>query len=121
MAATAKVKARRYINMMLTMLLGTVAQVVLDICCLGRVARYFLVINHLFREIFPLARTEENGTMVCVPVRLVFYDAGCQLSLMVIFRATSMHDAIVILKAMVGTASSSQQPLSDIVSHADDG
>lgn len=94
----------------------------LDFVIWGGLHGLFLVINHLFREIFPLARTEGKRIPMAVRATLGwFFTMLAVVVTMVIFRAASIHDAIVILQAMVGIAASSQQPLTDIVSSADDG
>src|SRR5690606_8917948 len=82
----------------------------------------FLVANHLFREIFPLARTEGKRWPTFLRSILGWFFTMLAVAVtMVIFRATSIHDAMVILKAMMGVTSGKHPPLSDIVSHADDG
>ncbi len=116
-------KTRRYINMMLTMLLGGLWHGAgWTFVIWGGLHGIFLVMNHLFREVFPLSRTENNLWASRIRTLLGWFFTMLAVTVtMVIFRATSMHDAVLILKAMVGIASSNHQPLSDIVGHADDG
>jgi D-alanyl-lipoteichoic acid acyltransferase DltB (MBOAT superfamily) len=118
-----KGKTRRYVNMMLTMLLGGLWHGAgWTFVIWGGLHGIFLVANHLFREIFPLARTEGKRWPTLIRTALGWFFTMLAVTVtMVIFRATSIHDALVILKAMVGIASSNHPPLSDIVGHADDG
>lgn len=116
-------KTRRYINMLLTMLLGGLWHGAgWTFIIWGGLHGLFLVMNHLFREVFPLSRTENNLWASRIRTLLGWFFTMLAVTVtMVIFRATSMHDAILILKAMVGIASSDHLPLSKIVDHADDG
>ncbi len=118
-----KGKTRRYTNMLLTMLLGGLWHGAgWTFVIWGGLHGIFLVINHLFREAFPLALTQNNRWLSLTRSLLGWFFTILAVTVtMVIFRATSIHDAIVILKAMAGIASSHHLPLSDIVSHADDG
>ena len=118
-----KGKTRRYVNMLLTMLLGGLWHGAgWTFVIWGGLHGIFLVANHLFREIFPLARTEGKRWPTLIRTALGWFFTMLAVTVtMVIFRATSIHDALVILKAMVGIASSNHPPLSDIVGHADDG
>ena len=116
-------KARRYTNMMLTMLLGGLWHGAgWTFVIWGGLHGVFLIANHLFRELFPLARTEGKRWPTWIRTILGWFFTMLAVTVtMVIFRATSIHDAVIILKAMMGIASSDHLPLSKIVDHADDG
>ncbi|HQQ73858.1 MAG TPA: MBOAT family protein [Pseudomonadales bacterium] len=116
-------KARRLINMMITMLLGGLWHGAgWTFIVWGGLHGLFLVSNHLFREIFPIPKQPAKSWHA--PARSI---AGwCITSLaivssMTVFRATSLADAVTILQAMVGISADSTAPIANIVDHADDG
>ncbi|MCC7517415.1 MAG: MBOAT family protein [Pseudomonadales bacterium] len=116
-------RLRRYINMMITMLLGGLWHGAgWTFVVWGGLHGLFLVINHLFRELFPLTKTEGKRWPSLIRSAIGWLLTMLAIVLtMVIFRATSLHDALVILKAMAGLNHGSPAPLSDIVSHSEDG
>ncbi len=118
-----KGKTRRHINLMLTMLLGGLWHGAgWTFIIWGGLHGIYLTINHVFREFFPppsnsktaTARTRAALGWLLTTLGVVFA--------FVIFRATSAHDALVVLQAMTGTLSAVDgETVIPILEHADDG
>jgi D-alanyl-lipoteichoic acid acyltransferase DltB (MBOAT superfamily) len=117
-------KTRRYINLMITMLLGGLWHGAgWTFVIWGGLHGVYLAINHIFRELFPVPKDSDTPTLAHRMRAL----AGWAVTIMsvmlsfVLFRATSLADAMVILRAMAGLPSLSELPAGNIIEHADDG
>lgn len=116
-------KTRRYLNLMITMLLGGLWHGAgWTYVIWGGLHGICLVVNHLFREFFPPDHSNPSGwvsrsrqltgwlfTMTAVIAGLVF------------FRSASLHDAMIILQAMAGITQDNTLPVVEMIEHADDG
>ncbi len=115
-------KARRYINLMLTMLLGGLWHGAgWTYVIWGGLHGIYLAINHVFREFFP---PPENSNSLPAKTRALIGWALTMLAVLfsfVLFRATSLDDAIVIMQAMTGLRPDSNMPVVHILEHAEDG
>ncbi len=116
-------KTRRLINMMITMLLGGLWHGAgWTFVVWGGLHGIFLVVNHLFREAFPVIKNPPQRWHAIT--RSVVGWAITMLAIvssMAVFRATSISDAIIILQAMAGITAEHAGPVAKIVDHADDG
>ncbi len=116
-------KSRRYINLMITMLLGGFWHGAgWTFIVWGALHGIYLTINHMFREFFP---ESQNASLFSTRARATI---GWLLTMLgvvvafVIFRAASMHDALTILQAMAGLSSAADgEQVISILKHADDG
>lgn len=115
-------KSRRYLNLMITMLLGGFWHGAgWTFIIWGALHGIYLTINHVFREFFP---APTDTTTITARARAL---AGWLLTILgvviafVIFRAESISDALLLLKAMAGIFTLDPEQSPSIVSHADDG
>ncbi|MCC7516345.1 MAG: MBOAT family protein [Pseudomonadales bacterium] len=115
-------KSRRYINLMLTMLLGGLWHgASWNFVIWGGLHGTYLAINHLFREFFPPRTDKTWSTTARAIIGWVITMLGVIVAF-VLFRATSLHDASVIIRAMFGLqAAAADTMIVHILEHADDG
>jgi len=117
-----KGKTRRHINLLLTMLLGGLWHGAgWTFIIWGGLHGIYLTANHVFREFFP----PSNDKTVAARARAI---TGWLLTTLgvifafVVFRATSVNDAMIVLQAMIGAQSAIEgDAVIKILEHADEG
>ncbi len=116
-------KTRRYINLMATMLLGGLWHGAgWTFVIWGAMHGIYLTINHMFREFFP-APTNTASPAARIRTALSWLlTTLCVVAAFVVFRASTIQDAFVILHAMTGTLTAANgDVVIPILEHADDG
>ncbi len=117
-----KGKTRRHINLLLTMLLGGLWHGAgWTFIIWGGLHGIYLTANHVFREFFP----PSNDKTVAARARAI---TGWLLTTLgvifafVVFRATSVNDAMLVLLAMIGAQSAIEgDAVIKFLEHADEG
>ena len=117
-----KGKTRRHINLLLTMLLGGLWHGAgWTFIIWGGLHGIYLTINHVFREFFPPSNNKTLAARTRAITGWILTTLGVIFAF-VIFRATSVHDAVVVLQAMISAQSSTGgDAVIKILEHADDG
>ena len=117
-----KGKTRRHINLLLTMLLGGLWHGAgWTFIIWGGLHGVYLTINHVFREFFPPANNKTLLTHARATMGWLLTTLGVVVAF-VVFRAASVHDAMVVIQAMAGIQTAADGDIMiRILEHADDG